>query len=86
LKDRGVDVRIILKWIFKNWKRDMNWIDLAQDRGRWRALVNVLMNTRVPYNARNFFSSLGPVSFSSTALFHGVRCLDVEGFNNCFVV
>ena len=26
----------------------MKWIDLAQDRDRWRALANVLMNLRVP--------------------------------------
>jgi len=25
----------------------MDWIDLAQDRDRWRALVNVLMNLQV---------------------------------------
>ena len=26
----------------------LDWIDLAQDRGRWRALVNMLINLWVP--------------------------------------
>jgi hypothetical protein len=27
--------------------RGMDWIDLAQDRNQWRALVNTVMNLRV---------------------------------------
>ena len=32
----------------------MDWIDLAQDRGRWRAFVNVVMNLLVAQNVGNF--------------------------------
>jgi hypothetical protein len=57
LEDPGVDGRIILKWIFKKWEGGMDWIDMAQDKGRWRALVSEVMNLRVPQNAGNFLTS-----------------------------
>jgi len=30
------------------WMWCMDWIDLAQDRDRWRAVVNAVMNIQVP--------------------------------------
>jgi hypothetical protein len=48
LEDSGIDGRIILKWIFKKGMEGMDWINLAKDRDRWRALVNVVMNLQLP--------------------------------------
>ena len=35
----------------------IEWIELAQDRERWRELANTVMNRRVPRNAGNFLTS-----------------------------
>jgi len=49
LVDPDVDGRIILRWIFRKW--DMggkDWIELAEDRDKWRALMNAVINFRFP--------------------------------------
>jgi len=47
LEDPDVGGRIILRLIFRGCE-GMDWIDVAQDRDRRRALVNAVMNLRVP--------------------------------------
>jgi hypothetical protein len=51
----------------------MDWTELAQDRYRWQALVNVVMNLQVPYNVGNFLTNWKLVSFSRRTQLHGVR-------------
>jgi hypothetical protein len=42
----------------------VDWIDLAQDRDQWRALVKMVMNLWVSYNAGKFLSSCRISGFS----------------------
>jgi len=73
LENPGTDGMSILRWIFCKWDGGMNWIDLAQDRGRWQALVNTIMILQVPQNGGNFLTSSEPVSFSRRTLLDEVH-------------
>jgi hypothetical protein len=44
----------------------MNWNDLAQDSGKWWAVVNTVLNHRLPYRAENVSTGWGTLSSSRT--------------------
>jgi hypothetical protein len=50
----------------------MNWIDMVEDRDKWRALVNTLMNLRVTLSLGKFMISYITGGFSRRAQLRGV--------------
>ena len=58
------------------WEK-LNWIDMAQDRVRWRAIGNAAMNRRFPYNAGNLLiaeeAEISQETLWSTKLFNPYR-------------
>jgi hypothetical protein len=56
MKDQGVDGRMGSKWTLGRLVGGVEWIHLAQDRGRWRAVVNAVMNLVVLAPRSRIFS------------------------------
>jgi hypothetical protein len=50
----------------------MDWIEVDQDKDRFRVLVNKVMKLQVSYKAGNFLTSRESVSCSSKTLLHRV--------------
>jgi hypothetical protein len=45
-EDQDIGEWAILKWILERWD-GMDWINVAQGRDQWRALVNMVVNIQV---------------------------------------
>jgi hypothetical protein len=46
-EDQGVDVMMGSEWILGRLAGGVDWSRLVQDRGRWRAVVNAVLNLRI---------------------------------------
>jgi hypothetical protein len=57
---------------------DVDWIGLARDRDRWRALVGLVLNLRVPQNAGKLSSVQTTGGLSSGARLHEVSYIPLS--------
>jgi hypothetical protein len=60
---------------------ELDLTDMAQDRYRWRALVNSVMNLQVWYSAGKLSSGYTASDLSSSSQLHRVGYCDVTNLN-----
>jgi hypothetical protein len=63
----------------------MDWIDLVRNRDQWRAVMNAVMNLRVPQNVAESLSSCTTGGFSRRAQRHEVSFLSAYLSNGFFL-
>jgi hypothetical protein len=70
LEDQGVGERMRSEWILRRlaWG-GVDWIRLAENRGRWRVVVSAVMNLRV----------LAPHSYTARPVCNSLLLLHVDG-------
>jgi hypothetical protein len=66
-------------YLKRNW---MAWTGYIASH-KWQALVNIVINRWIAYNAGNFVTDWGHVSFSRATLLHAVRLLNAFVFSLC---
>jgi hypothetical protein len=59
------------KWWKKAGGEGLDWIYVAHDRDKWRAIVNTVMNSLVSKNADNLLTIRITISFSRRTMLHG---------------
>jgi hypothetical protein len=50
----------------------VDWIGLAKDRNRWTAVVNSVLNLRVPWNTGKLSGTLASSALSNSVQLHRV--------------
>jgi hypothetical protein len=82
-----VQDRIASKRMLKKQREDADWVQLAQDRVQWPALVDTVTNPRVPQKAGNFLSSRISIQLltNDVTLLHAVRYSGRRASASCSV-
>jgi hypothetical protein len=71
---KGVDRKIKLKWIFTKWDEGMDWIQLAQNKDRWRDLVNIKATKKISCSGK-VTKTLSPLKDETCLFYRSSQCV-----------